>query len=815
MLLRLGRIVVIAALLLAGIWLVARASGPAPEGLARVQAVQMAAAGARVGSAPEGQLPEVTVAEPVTVDLSQVPSGVYDPNNQFDRWQRGEIDLLENEDLRPPADMAALREAAEQLPPSPNISLAAAAAGPSPNAPAPGVSFDSLSFTECCGGGGNVPPDPELAVGPNHAIAVVNVAFEIYDKNGTTLKPPTTFASFMSANPNCTGVFDPNVLYDESADRYFLGIDADGSYYCAAVSQTGNPLGGWNIYAFQTATGNLFFDYPHVGVGRDAIYMGANMFVSAFQDSRIWAFDKTAMYNGQPTTAVMKILPNTEDTPQPLNLHGFQQGTWPASGPHYFFTDFNFNGSTYSVWSWANPFSGGNPTKVGTVNINAFTGVTAGMPVNVPQNGSGLIQANDFRPQDFEYRNGFAWSVMTIACNPGGGTVDCIQWVKINPATATIVDAGVYSSAGQYRFFGDLAVNHCDDMAVGYTKSSTSMFPSIWYTGRKAGDPAGTLQAEAQLKAGDIAYTAFDPSPRRWGDYTEMTIAPDGTTFWYLGEYSKNTGTTSGRWGTWIGSFTFADCTTGGPTPTPTATPPPGSNVHVGDLDASATTSGRSWTANVTVTVHNNSEAPVANATVSGNWSNGTTGSGSCVTNASGQCVISKSGLGNSLSSVTFTVSNVAVGGQNYAAGDNHDPDGDSNGTSIVVNKSGTPPTPTPTATPGPGGSMHVGDLDGSGTLNGNRWNASVTITVHDSSHAPVSGATVSGSWSAGTSGSASCATNASGQCTVTKTNLRSNVNSVTFSVSNVTKAGSTYGSGANHDPESDSTGTVIIVAKP
>ena len=39
-----------------------------------------------------------------------------------------------------------------------------------------------------------------------------------------------------------------------------------------------------------------------------------------------------------------------------------------------------------------------------------------------------------------------------------------------------------------------------------------------------------------------------------------MTIDPDGETFWYLGEYSKDTGTADGRWGTYIGSFRFADC---------------------------------------------------------------------------------------------------------------------------------------------------------------------------------------------------------------------------------------------------------------
>ena len=88
-----------------------------------------------------------------------------------------------------------------------------------------------------------------------------------------------------------------------------------------------------------------------------------------------------------------------------------------------------------------NPFGGTSPSKVGTVNLVTATGVAAGMPLNVPQSGGSTIQGNDYRPQDFEYRNGYAWSVSTIACNPGGGTVNCIRWAKINPATATVVDA--------------------------------------------------------------------------------------------------------------------------------------------------------------------------------------------------------------------------------------------------------------------------------------------------------------------------------------------------------------------------------------
>ncbi len=182
-------------------------------------------------------------------------------------------------------------------------------------------------------------------------------------------------------------------------------------------------------------------------------------------------------------------------------------------------------------------------------------------------------------------------------------------------------------------------------------------------------------------------------------------------TFWYLGEYSKNTGSTSGRWGTWIGSFSFADCATGpgpsptptntpGPTPTPTNTPVPTNTptptntpaatvMHVGDLDRSSvsTNNGRRWEATVTIKVVNASNAAVSGATVSGNWSNGATGNASCTTNASGLCSVAKSGLRTNVASVRYNVTNVTKSGATYNAAANSDPDGDSNGTFIIVNR--------------------------------------------------------------------------------------------------------------------------------
>ena len=122
------------------------------------------------------------------------------------------------------------------------------------------------------------------------------------------------------------------------------------------------------------------------------------------------------------------------------------------------------------------------------------------------------------------------------------------------------------------------------------------------------------------------------------------------------------------------------------PTPTPTATPNP--TNHVGDLDGSTSpANGGKWNATITITVEDADHNPVANATVSGSWSAGANGSDSCVTNASGQCTITKNNINKNSSSATFTVTDVTHAAYTYASADNHDPDGDSDGTVITVNK--------------------------------------------------------------------------------------------------------------------------------
>lgn len=495
---------------------------------------------------------------PFPVVLDEVPDGVYDPYNKLARgWGIGGGPKRMRHRL-PPEETNRLR--AEALLLQPARGLTAPLETGLVNA-VDVAGFTSLDITDCCGSGGaNVPPDPQLAVGPSHIIAVVNVALAIYDKAGTLLRGPITFSSFFAGIPNCsnTAVFDPNVLYDEQQDRFILGIDGNGTDYCVAATTSSDPLGNWNRYAFQTNFANAFFDYPHAGVGVDAIYMGSNQFDGDLPDGfegRVFAMNKVALYAGSPLSVATHST-GYDGTPQPMNLHGQAQGSWPTSGPHYIMTEV-FDGVNHSLWSWDDPFGANVFTLKNDLNLNAATGVVASFPVDVPQLGStSKLQANDWRGLDTEYRDGFIWMTNTIACNPGSGTVNCIRWAQIDPGAARVVDAGVIASNGAYRFFPDLAVNRCGDAAIGYTKSSTNLYPGVYTTSLVDGNP----QAEVTLKTGEIAYTAFDSSPHRWGDYTGMTIDPNGERFWYLGEYSKNMGSTSGRWGTYISSFSLDGC---------------------------------------------------------------------------------------------------------------------------------------------------------------------------------------------------------------------------------------------------------------
>lgn len=584
------RIIVVIAIIGAGAWLLFQSSSLTPETAVRQEAVQLALAPGRqsgnVGSSEADRAdPIVTQGEPVSpaiVNVSTLPSQPAAVDQLKLAYESGKLDLSENDGPVSDAAFQAMIIESEKQGVDPSVQNYSASQDAlnrnTTSVLAPGASFKSIDYTQSQQG---VPPDPDIMVGKDHIVVGVNTSFQIFDKSGNSLVGPTLYEDFWGSNcatgNSTVTMFDPYSQYDESAGRYVMGITAydtavnggDNGWACIAVSQTDSATGQWYLYSFDGNPGtgaDYFFDYPHIGVGQDALYLGSNMFGSSFVRNHIFAYDKNAMYAGTSANSVKINVGSNNFTLQPAKIKGYLTGGWPtnANEPHYFVdAQYGNNQNTLTVWKFSDPWGSPSLTTAGTVSVNSYS-----LPVSQPQSGGSNIQGNDNRLLDVEYWGGKLWATHTVGCNPGGGTVNCVRWyeIDISSGTPSLVQQGTFSGSSEYRSFPDLGVNACGDMMVGYTKTSSSMFPGVYVAGREVTDAAGTLKSEALVHAGEAVYTAYDSVPRRWGDYTGMAMDPDGVTFWYLGEYSRNQA--NAGWSTWVSAHTWSACNVG-PTPTP------------------------------------------------------------------------------------------------------------------------------------------------------------------------------------------------------------------------------------------------------
>ncbi len=480
--------------------------------------------------------------------------------------------------------------------------------------PTPIVSFDST-----IGCGGCQPPDPNGAVGPNHYVAMGNLQFQIFNKTGTSLfGPANTNTLFSGFGGPCQteNAGDPVVLYDRFADRWLLSqfTAAGPTYYnCVALSTTADPTGTYSRYAF--TTGSNFPDYPKYGVWPDAYYISTREFAgSNFAGAGAYALNRAQMIAGIPNAQVVSFLApptpmyNVGDGLLPTDLDG--TALPPAGSPNYFVGSMDDN-ATYgapqdalTLWKFHVDFvTPANSTfaLANTLNTAPFNSIFApcgGTRACIPQPGTtNKIDILSYRQRPLfrlAYRNmGSYESLLTNQSVDGGagpnGNVAGVRWYELRSPNSnpTIFQQGTYAPGvtdGIHRWMGSMAMDHVGNIALGYSASSTTLFPSIRYTGRLANDPPGTLpQGEASILDG----TASQTSGQRWGDYTDMTVDPtDDCTFWYVNEYVPSSAT---GWRMHIGSFKFPNCALGTATPTPTGTLPTATRTSTATQTATVT----------------------------------------------------------------------------------------------------------------------------------------------------------------------------------------------------------------------------------
>ena len=409
--------------------------------------------------------------------------------------------------------------------------------------------------------GSGWPPDTNGDVGPNHYIQTVNTSLAIYNKTTGALITAMTLNTFFTGTgtpcDNNNGG-DPVVVYDRFVDRWVItDFSIPGPYYeCIAISKTGDPVsGGWWMYGVPISTVSLN-DYPKVGVWRDAYYFSFNMFLQPGNDwdgVQVWAFEKASMLIGGTLRSVSFHLDANSGYGSLLPSHALSLP--PEGTPNYFASVSPPN--KFQIWEFLPNWT--------TLTSSTLTGPTElaiadfAIAASVPQLGSSaLLDSLSFRPMmQLIFREVSSvetlWLTHTVASSGVGG----IRWYEVrNPGGApSVFQQGTYQPDNRHRWMGALAVDQDGNMAVGYSVSSSSMYPAIRYAGRLAGEIPGSLpQAESVLIQGTGSQTFY----QRWGDYSSMSVDPnDECTFWYTTEYYATTGT---NWQTRIGSFKYPSC---------------------------------------------------------------------------------------------------------------------------------------------------------------------------------------------------------------------------------------------------------------
>jgi hypothetical protein len=440
--------------------------------------------------------------------------------------------------------------------------------------PAPLASFAGLDKANW---GSGYPPDTNGDVGPVYYIQTVNASIGIYTKATGARVAAFTFNTFFDGTGtpcDTANQGDPIVLYDSAADRWIITDFAwsdlmNGPYYeCIAVSQTGNPVtGDWYQYGF-VASANYLDDYPKLSVWPDAYYMSVNLFDCLsvtcgsynWQGVQVYALPRAAMLAGQPITAVSFNLSAASNYGSllPSNVRGAPP---PAGSPNYFVSadqDWSGTDDVLHLWKfhvdWTTP---ADSTFTGPTDLVTAQFMWPSQTTVPAQDGTLLDTLGDRLMMQLQYRNLNGTESLWVNHTVSSGGVTGVRWYEVRSPNTTpvIFQQGTYQPDSTYRWMGSMAVDGQGNMAVGYSASSSSMYPAIRYAGRLVNDPLGELtQGETTLVAG----TGSQMSTSRWGDYSALSVDPvDDCTFWYTTEYYAATGI---DWQTRIGSFRFPSC---------------------------------------------------------------------------------------------------------------------------------------------------------------------------------------------------------------------------------------------------------------
>jgi hypothetical protein len=407
------------------------------------------------------------------------------------------------------------------------------------------------------------PPDPTLAVGPDHIMGCVNRLFKIWDKEGNLLKTISAEAWFQPVSPYTN--HDPQVIYDHYEGRWFYfhmeyDLQTQTAGNLIAYSDDDNPLGEWYIYRLDTkmhgtVPSNTWGDYPKVGFDEEAFYIMtrcSNFGPWSFQYSKIRIISKAELYasNGGPLnyTDIWNIrTPGLGSGGQPLDcIHPAITYT-PGSG-QYFLWAAGWLGAIvaadyYVLYKITNPLTA--PSLRGKVLPAQFYYSA----LNAKQLGGGTpIEALGFVTRAPIVRDGFLYVAHGIR-NSVYPFNTSIKYIKVDLSTNTVMEEVEFGAEGYYYLEPALAIDKDHNIAITYSRSADTEYCGAFYSTRHAIEPPG-LGPSQVLAEGLGNYDVIGSQGRnRWGDYMGIYLDPENEyDIWMNTQYA----TATDLWGTRI-----------------------------------------------------------------------------------------------------------------------------------------------------------------------------------------------------------------------------------------------------------------------
>ncbi len=394
----------------------------------------------------------------------------------------------------------------------------------------------------------SIPPDPYLAVGPNHIIHVVNTYFRITDKEGNLLKDVSASSWFHSVY-GAASPFDPKVIYDQFANRWIMvwldmNETTSEAFYLISVSDDENPLGTWYNWALpsnvngSTPTGG-WADYQGVGYDDKALYITSNLFSfsGSYQGTRIRIIDKNYLYAGSAGEVYWTDLWRITYPASSYSCFGIRPAIMynsDADGKYYFADHSPYTtANNVGVFILENPLT--NPVLEGyTVSVTAYT-----TPPLAQQLGGGAL-AIESGGKNLRFEPLVLDGKLYLTHSVRSGSKSGIHFVKIDLNDLTADDDFVFADGEHYYFYPAIAIDENNNVFFTYSRSSESEYIGAGFF---VYSPSGAYSNDMLFEPGYGNYVVdYGTGRNRWGDYSGAWKDPaDPKTVWFATEHVAST----------------------------------------------------------------------------------------------------------------------------------------------------------------------------------------------------------------------------------------------------------------------------------